>query len=372
MGNCDRFLEQYICEHPSSFLLDIMFRHNMTYVNIYLEKVKHNFNIIFNETIEKYVFLRLSVTDLHEFLKQRTCHSSNEYNYFKGIVLWLKFDVDNRFDNAQLLFSLINYRLCNNMIMLDNDDIDTGNCNLDNMIHQLHINISTNKDAKQLCKVDDINGIYGLRNNNTILNYNFGEITEVIYIKNYLLIISFTEGHMFRFNTINSEIIKCSYPNDYVFNFESSPSINEKIDGNLIAIGGCFNSGQDSDKVKIYNIDTDSWSDSKYLPYGVCNHATVVVDEDIYVIGGCKNFDIIKTVLHYSAGEWTLLASLLNEGYFSTALARDNRIYVYGGYTAYGGYCKPECYNITTNSWSCINTKVYDKVRCIIVFVISA
>ena len=139
---CDSFLSEYLHGHPSSNLLDIMYSYNMTSVNMYLQKIKSDFNIIFIETIEKYVFSKLSHNDLHEFLKQRTFHSSNEYYFVKGILLWLQYDLDSRFDNAQSLFSLIDCRLCNKNIMLDNKLINTGNCKLDLIIQKLHINIA--------------------------------------------------------------------------------------------------------------------------------------------------------------------------------------------------------------------------------------
>ena len=72
---CDSFLAEYLPEHPSSNLLDIMYSYNMNSVNMYLQKIKSDFNIIFSETIDKYIFLKLSPNDLHEFLKQRAFNS---------------------------------------------------------------------------------------------------------------------------------------------------------------------------------------------------------------------------------------------------------------------------------------------------------
>ena len=389
---CDSFLAEYLPVHPSSNLLNIIYSYNMTSVNMYLQRIKSDFNIIIIETIEKYIFLKLSPNDLHEFLKQRTFHSLNEYYIVKGIVLWLQYDLDSRLDNAKSLFSLINCRLFNKNIMLDNKLINTGNCKLDLIIQQLHINISVLNDKSTLAllnyyKLTSINsfsipsyeestkntkknislykvaryGIYDISNNHRIFQYNFGDGNKVIYINSYLLIINFTEGSMLRFNTITNDVTRCSYPHHYVFRSGYCPTVNVTIDGDLITIGGIPNDGGYSCKVNIYNINTDSWSERKSLPYGVYDHADVVVDEDIYVIGGVTGgVRVTNKVIRYRGGEWHTLAPLLHERHLHSALVRGNCIYVYGG--SQYSVRKPECYNITTDVWTSLNTNIFNNV----------
>ena len=60
------------------------------------------------------------------------------------------------------------------------------------------------------------------------------------------------------------------------------------------------------------------------------DHATVVVDEDIYVIGGDTGSGVTNTVIRYRGGKWHTLAPLLHERHWHAALVRDNCIYVYG------------------------------------------
>ena len=362
----------------------------MTSVNMHLHKIKSDFNIIFIETIEKYVFLKLSPNDLHEFLKQRAFHSSNEYYFVKGIVLWLTYDLDSRFDNAKSLFSLVNCRVCDKNIMLDNKVINTGNYKLDLIIQQLHINISVLNDKSTLellnyYKLNSIdsfsipsyeestintkkqlslykvanNGIYDINDNNRIFQYNFGDGNKIIYINSNLLIINFTEGKMLRFNTITNDVTHCSYPRDYLFHSGCAPTVNVTIDGDLITIGGYQTNTRSSCKVNIYNINTDSWSAGKSLPYDVGGHATVVVDEDIYVIGGDTDSGVTNTVIRYRGGKWHTLAPLLHARHYHAALVRDNCIYVYGSNV---GGLKPECYNITTNVWTSLNTDIFNDV----------
>ena len=312
-------------------------------------------------------------------------------------MLWLRYDLDSRFYNAKSLFSLINCRFCDKNIMLDNKLINTGNCKLDIIIQKLHIHISVLNDKSTLellnyYKLNSIDsfsiptyeesttntkkqlslykvandGIYDINNNNRIFQYPFGDDNKVIYINSNLLIINFTEGKMLIFNTITNDVTRCRYPRDYLFVSGCAPTVNVTIDGDLITIGGLSNNTSYSCKVNIYNINTDSWSEGKSLPYGVCSHATVVVDEDIYVTGGVTDGcgSVTNKVIHYRDGEWNTLAPLVHARCRHAALVRNNCIYVYG---SYDGVLKPECYNITTHEyiihiWTLLNTEIVNDV----------
>ena len=222
----------------------------------------------------------------------------------------------------------------------------------------------TNNETKPLSLSMVANdGIYQFSNNSRICHYNFGEISRVIYINNYLLIINFNEGKMSKYNTKTNEVTTCSYPDDYLFETDCSPTVNETIDGHLITIGGYLITNRDSNEVKIYNINTDVWSDGTSLPCGVSDHATVVDDDDIYVIGGeCRSGDDdhyeFNKVIRYRYAEWNTLEPLLNNRCDHIALLRDTYMYVYGG-----NYCGSiECYNIITGVWKSINTDIFDNV----------
>ena len=123
--------------------MDIIYKYDLSLtVNNLLERVKKDFSIIFKETIEKYVFLRLSADELHELLKLHYFNSTDEYYFVECIKLWLKYDLKHRLDYAQSLFSLINCGSCNKSIMFQYKQIDTGNCKLNKIIEQIHFKIS--------------------------------------------------------------------------------------------------------------------------------------------------------------------------------------------------------------------------------------
>ena len=142
--------------------MDIIYKYDVSLtINNYLLRVKNDFSIIFKETIEKYVFLRLSADELLELLKLRYFNSTDEYFFVEGIKLWLKYDLKHRLDNAQSLFSLINCGSCNKAIMLQYKQIDTGNCKLNKIIEQIHFKISilNNNTALGLFKFYEVKSI---------------------------------------------------------------------------------------------------------------------------------------------------------------------------------------------------------------------
>ena len=152
---CNEFLSEYLPKNPKSNLLDIIYMYDLSLtVNNFIEKIKKDFNIIFEERIEKYVFLRLTADELHKLLKLRSFNSTDEYYFVKGIRLWLEYATKNRLDNALSLFSLINYRSCSKNLMLENKIINSGNCKMDEIVKQLHLNIYFLNDPAALDLLD--------------------------------------------------------------------------------------------------------------------------------------------------------------------------------------------------------------------------
>ena len=109
--------------------------------------MEHNFQLIFTESIEKYVYLRLKIDTLKEILKLHKFTAENEYYIIKGIKAWVIYDLYNRITYAETLFSYVNCKSCSKTLMLENEEIDTGNSQLDYIIQQLHLKISIINDS---------------------------------------------------------------------------------------------------------------------------------------------------------------------------------------------------------------------------------
>ena len=350
-----------------------------------ISKPKSQLESVYKETLEKYVFLRTTFTQLLTIISNRELNARDEYAIVKCVVMWVLYDVEDRLTHANSLLELIDCGLCSKIMMLENKSINTNVPLLDKLLQQLHIKISILNDnctkglikhygverinaievprevpgaikssSKSLCHVLE-DGIYNTATKERLVQYNFGEVDYVIYTtKQLLLIFSFSEGKMYKYNNATKEVVVCSYPTNYYFDW--SPSVNETSDGRLVVIGGSRRSDVSySNEVRYYDIANDSWSKGQSLPYAVGHHATVVDGDDIYVIGGVN----VNKVIRYRNGTWQTLSPLLNNRYCHIAVLDGKCIYVYGGYNR----TDCECYDILTDQWSVIDNAVYKSIN---------
>ena len=381
---CNEFICEYLPTNPSSPLLEYIYTYEMGISpEEILLKVKSQLESVYTETIEKYVFLRTTFTQLLTIISNRELNARDEYAIVKCVVMWVLYDVEDRLTHANSLLELIDCGQCSKSMMLENKSINTSVPLLDKLLQQLHIKISILNDnctkglikhygverinaievprevpgaikssSKSLCHVSE-DGIYNTATKERLVQYNFGEVNYVIYTtKQLLFILSFSGGKMYKYNNATKEVVVCSYPTNYYFN--CSPSVNETSDGRLVVIGGIRSNGSYSNEVRYYDIANDSWSKGQSLPYVVGWHTTVVDGDDIYVIGG----DVNK-VIRYRNGRWQTLSPLLNNRYRHIAMLEGNCIYVYGG----NNRTDCECYDISTDQWSVVDNAVYKSIN---------
>ena len=378
IDKCDRFLCDYLPKYPDSELLDIIFKYDISLnVDNIMRNLKKNLHLIFTESIEKYVFLKIKYKEMQELLKLREFMAKNEYYIIQAIIMWIQFNLDERVGDAELLFSNIDCKSCSKNLILENKNINTGNLILNGIIHKLYLKISINSDMTihllKFYKIDTFNscikmedesvkvdtgslfslykvdkdGIYTINGNKKILTCDFGNITRVIYIRNYLFCIDFRSGNMTKFDTSTNEVTNCAFPFNYTFSDNYySPTINETSDGNLLAVGGL-------NKCKLYNIKKGNWTDFKALPHNVQRHATVIDGQDIYVIGG----EGTNKLLRYRDGEWLEMQPLSNAHNLNCAFVYDKHIYVYGRDTI------PKVYDISADQWTTIDTNVFNSIN---------
>ena len=381
---CNEFICEYLPTNPSSPLLEYIYTYEMGISpEEILLKVKSQLESVYTETLEKYVFLRTTFTQLLTIISNRELNARDEYAIVKCVVMWVLYDVEDRLTHANSLLELIDCSLCSKSMMLENKSINTNVPLLDKLLQQLHIKISILNDnctkglirhygverinaievprevpgaikssSKSLCHVSE-DGIYNTATKERLVQYNFGEVINVIYTtKQLLFIFSFSEGKMYKYNNATKEVVVCSYPTNYYF--DSSSTVNETSDGRLVVIGGRSN-WSCSNEVRYYDIANDSWSKGQSLPYVVGYHTTVVDGDDIYVIGGYN----VNKVIRYRNGRWQTLSHLLNNRYWHIAMLDDNCIYVYGG----DNRTDCECYDISTDQWSVVDNAVYKSIK---------
>ena len=382
---CNEFICEYLPTNPSSSLLEYIYTYEMGISpEEILLKVKSQLESVYTETLEKYVFLRTTFTQLLTIISNRELNARDEYAIVKCVVMWVLYDVEDRLTHANSLLELIDCSLCSKSMMLENKSINTSVPLLDKLLQQLHIKISILNDectkglirqyaverinaievprevpgaikssSKSLCHVSE-DGIYNTATKERLVQYNFGAVDYVIYTtKQLLFIFSFSKGKMYKYNNATKEVVVCSDLTNYYFNW--SPTVNETSDGRLVVIGGWWSNESCSNEVRYYDIANDSWSKGQSLPYGVGYHATVVDGDDIYVIGGVH----VNKVIRYMNGRWQTLSPLLNNRHCHIAVLESNCIYVYGGVNR----TNCECYDILTDQWSVVDNAVYTNIK---------
>ena len=356
----------------------------------YITIIKNKLESIFNNSIEKYIFFKYTFDELKISLSEHLFIIEDEYSIVKALTMWLQYDLNNRMKYAKELFKCVSIHLCSNKLMLANINIDTGNIDLDTILKEININISVgdcinnnpvtldllNKYGNQtnftniqysIHSLYEVctDGIYDIQNNNALIKHDFGSISNVIYTKtNNLYILCCSIGKMFKYNKHTNSITNCHYPSDYLFNEQFPPTINEMSDGNLITIGGIYiNTKVDTDKVMIYNTSTDEWSAGPTLLYCVHNHATIIDDNDIYVISGFSSGGCITKVNLYKDDVWESTSPLEYGRQRHIAVISGNIIYAISGYKSQGKLVKHiESYNNHTNQWNTINTDVFNGI----------
>ena len=86
----DKFITAYLSEHPESVLLDLLYKYELSLkVEHYIIIIKDKLESIFNNSIEKYIFLRYTLEDLKKSLAERLFTIEDEYSIVKALKMWL-------------------------------------------------------------------------------------------------------------------------------------------------------------------------------------------------------------------------------------------------------------------------------------------
>jgi N-acetylneuraminic acid mutarotase len=123
----------------------------------------------------------------------------------------------------------------------------------------------------------------------------------------------------------------------------------------IYVIGGVFRTDGVNliDRIRIYDISTNTWSNGSLLPTRIRDHTATLYQDKIYVIGGYR-LDPFKTVYIYdiSNNTWSTGANVPIAISQHTATLYQDKIYVIGGYDGTTHINTTYIYDITNNTWS--------------------
>lgn len=128
------------------------------------------------------------------------------------------------------------------------------------------------------------------------------------------------------------------------------------INGTLYAVGGVDDSGVTNSNAA-YDPETNSWKEKAPMPTAREHLASAVVDGKLYVIGGRvggleHNLDV-NEVYDPVSDSWTSLEPMPSKrGGLAAASSADGSIYVFGGEENAGTFNNNEKYNPYSDQWS--------------------
>ena len=125
----------------------------------------------------------------------------------------------------------------------------------------------------------------------------------------------------------------------------------------IYVIGGIERSGTISNKVEVYDVDSDTWTEAAEYPIRIWRTSAAVADNKIYVFGGYLStnafpFSPTNRVFEYdiSSNSWSEKSNMPTARGASTAVELNGIIHVLGG-AANGALNIHQAYNPTNDTW---------------------
>ncbi|MDX9703583.1 MAG: kelch repeat-containing protein [Candidatus Auribacterota bacterium] len=134
------------------------------------------------------------------------------------------------------------------------------------------------------------------------------------------------------------------------------------LDGNLYVIGGFLYQGNLTNTVFKFSIESNTWVTMKPLPLPIFKPECVVLNNKAYIVFGSKgghgNQQLDHTYLYEPSNDsWVAKTAMPLSVEWGTALAHNNKIYVFGGghevgYAIHEYRREVQIYNPDNDSWS--------------------
>lgn len=130
------------------------------------------------------------------------------------------------------------------------------------------------------------------------------------------------------------------------------------VNGDLYAIGGQNSTGY-LYSIEKYNNVSDTWTTVTNIPHSPKGYAITVYEDNIYIIGGYTSdgYSGVTQVYNVSTDTWKTLKTMKKRRIQAIAAATDGKIYVFGGRDAFGIHKNYEYYDIASDTWTLVETK---------------
>ena len=126
------------------------------------------------------------------------------------------------------------------------------------------------------------------------------------------------------------------------------------IDERIYVPGGCVGLTEATDRMEVYIPSKDKWDQVTSLPVPLCAYALTTVDDKIYLIGGWDGQQFVDYVYIYDPDSdiWTDGKRMPTARGFAAAGAIEGTVYVIGGYDGVREFADNYAYHISDDTWT--------------------
>jgi DNA-binding CsgD family transcriptional regulator/N-acetylneuraminic acid mutarotase len=125
------------------------------------------------------------------------------------------------------------------------------------------------------------------------------------------------------------------------------------VDDRIYVPGGCASSSDVTDRLEVYNPLHDVWTEAAPMPISLCAYALAAVDQNIYLFGGWDGERFVDQVFAYDTArdEWADKQKMPYAKGFAAAAVLDGTIYVVGGYDGVNELADAHAYDPASDTW---------------------
>jgi DNA-binding CsgD family transcriptional regulator/N-acetylneuraminic acid mutarotase len=126
------------------------------------------------------------------------------------------------------------------------------------------------------------------------------------------------------------------------------------VDERIYVPGGCIGLTGVTNHLEVYDPSSNTWTQASPMPIPLCAYATATVDDKIYLFGGWDGQQFVDRVFVYDPGDdaWTELRRLPSARGFAAAGAIEHTIYVVGGYDGLQEFADTYAYDTDQDTWA--------------------
>uniref|UniRef100_A0A0K0E1J3 BTB domain-containing protein n=1 Tax=Strongyloides stercoralis TaxID=6248 RepID=A0A0K0E1J3_STRER len=348
----------------------------------------------FLEFSEKESFYLLGIESLISILDKEYLSVPNEEFVFNSAMKWMYHDYQNRKQYILDIFSILRIAYLDNSFIFDKiltepTIINNVDCR-DKISKYFKICLEELSGSKYLRKFSIERNSYQLK----CLIYNDSFNNDLIHIEEKNFIQSSGEwsppSHVFFEKT--DHVLGIKYNNKIYFfqyldlknygsgvildmdnrstkrvSFSNSRSgrVMEQSNDKIFSIGGRGSIFESADLVECYSFRNDNVTALEPIPNGIINAASVIFNNNIYIIGGVLDYGAIPNVKKYSIYKnvWEEIHPINNARCNASAIVYNNRIFVVGGNGLTGNLNSCEVYDIEQGIWSNIPDMPYKRAR---------